>query len=124
MRFERRILVRLAVYVSSFPLEGVLYAVLRRDCRAGYAVPRSLSELSSGVMDGRERRQGVMASWKTEARFVRRRMSDPLSWMGLRSCLRRLQPFVLKAMLLSSIKDRIAGTSRGKCASRCVLSAG
>lgn len=83
---------RLAAYVSSFPLvggcdflEGVLYAVLRRDCRAGYAASRSLSELSSGVMLGRERRQGVMASWKTEARFVRRRMSDPLSWMGLRS---------------------------------------
>lgn len=65
----------------------------------------------------------MMASWKTEDRFVRSRMSEPLFWMGLRSPLRRLQPFVLKWILLSSMRDRMAGTRSGKYASSCALSA-
>ena len=53
--------------------------------RAGYASPSSSKDLSSGVMDGRDRRHGVTASSKTEVRFVRRRISEPLSWIGCSS---------------------------------------
>lgn len=67
-------------------------------------------ELSSGVMVGRERRHGVMASWKTEVRFVRWRMSDLLSLTRTSRFLSKSHPIVLKQMLLSSIMARMAGT--------------
>lgn len=71
-------------------------------------------ESGSGVMVGRERRQGFMASSKTEVRFVRWRIGDLVAWIGVRSCLRRVQPFVLIEVVSSSIRARIEGTSRGK----------
>lgn len=63
---------------------------------------------------GRERRHGVMASSKTEDRFVRRRMSDLPSRRGTSSLERRLQPRVLNDMFSSSISERMGGTSNGK----------
>lgn len=79
--------------------------------RAGYAAPSISRDLSSGVMDGRDRRHGVTASSKTEVRFVRRRMSEPLFWIGCSSCVSRAQPFVLNGRLLSSIIARMVGTN-------------
>jgi len=49
-------------------------------------------ESSSGVIVGSEKKHCFTASSKTEDRFVRRRMSDSLSLIGLRSCRRMLQP--------------------------------
>ena len=52
-------------------------------------------ESSSGVIVGRERRQGLMASVKTEERLVRWRMVDWVAWMGWRRWVSRVQPRVL-----------------------------
>jgi hypothetical protein len=61
-------------------------------------------------MVGRESKTGVRASLKTDIRFVRWRMSEPLS-LTLRSrLLINSHPIVLKQMLLSSIMARMAGT--------------
>ena len=79
-------------------------------------------ESFSGVMVGNDRRQGLMASSKTEARFVRWRISDLLSLMGTRVWERSMQPEVLLATLLSSMRAKSGGTTRGKCASRCIQS--
>ncbi len=65
-----------------------------------------------------------MASSKTEVKLVRTRMSEPLWWMGCRVLLNSSQPIRLNVRLLSSIKARMAGTRRGKCASRWTLSVG
>ena len=132
MRFERRIFETFTAYVSlSFSLcsfdflgEGVLWIVLKSERSAGYAAPRIWMELFSGVIVGRERRQGVVASSKTEVKLVRSRMSEPLWWMGCRILLKSLQPIRLNVIQLSSIKARMAGTRRGKCASRWTLSVG
>lgn len=62
-------------------------------------------------MEGREWRHGIRASSKTEDRLVRRRMSDLLFQIGIRSCERRLQPRVLKGKTSSSIRVRRGGTS-------------
>lgn len=83
----------------------------------GYAIPRRRIESSSGVMDGRERRHGLTASSKTEDRFVRCRISDLLSRIGLRSSERRAQPRALNAKPSSSISASRGGTSSGKCTS-------
>lgn len=77
-------------------------------------------ESGSGVMVGRERRQGFRASSKTEVRFVRWRIGDLVCWIGVRRFLRRVQPFVLMALVSSSISARIGGTSKGKWVSRLV----
>lgn len=50
---------------------------------------------SSGVIDGNDRRHGLTASSKTDARFVLWRMSDLLSRIGVRSWVKRRQPRVL-----------------------------
>lgn len=75
-------------------------------------------ESSSGVIVGREKKHCLMASSKTDERFVLRSISDWLSLMGLRSCKRRLQPRVLNDRLSSSIKVNVGGMRGGKCFSK------
>lgn len=75
-------------------------------------------------MVGKEWKHGLMASSKTDDRFVRRRISDLLSWIGIKKCDSRIQPWRLKERLSSSIMVRIGGTRRGKCDSRCSRSVG
>lgn len=84
----------------------------------GYATPKSRMESSSGVIVGREKKHCLMASSKTDERFVLRSISDWLSLMGLRSCKRRLQPRVLNDRLSSSIKVNVGGMRSGKCFSK------
>lgn len=92
--------------------------VLRTERSAGYAALSRAMDSSSGVIVGRESRQGRMASSKTEERLVRRRMSDLLPLMGMSRSDARRQPRILKGRLSSSISVKMAGTRRGKCASR------
>ena len=79
-------------------------------------------ESGSGVMVGRERRHGLMASMKTDERLVRFRISDLACWMGRRRWVRRVQPSVLLGLVSSSIKARMDGTRRGKWDSRRLMS--
>lgn len=78
----------------------------------------------SGVIVGRERRQGLRASWNTESRFVRRSMSEFDCSRGSRNFESSSQPLALNEMASSSIRDRIAGTRRGNCDSTASLSDG
>lgn len=78
----------------------------------------SLIESSSGVIVGKEKKHCLMASSKTDERFVLRRISDWPSLMGLRSCKRRLQPRVLSDRLSSSIRVSVGGMRSGKCSSK------
>lgn len=97
--------------------DGGWWDVCRMDKRAGYACPRRWIESSSCVIEGRERRHGLTASSKTEERFVRLRISDLLSRIGLRSVLRRLHARALMDRVSSSIKASRGGTRSGKCVS-------
>lgn len=67
---------------------------------------------------GREWKHGLMASSKTDDRLVRRRISDLPSWMGIKNCDNRMQPWRLKGRLSSSIMVRMGGTRSEKCASK------
>lgn len=69
-------------------------------------------------MVGRDRRHGLTASSKTEERFVRLRISEFVSRIGLSICERRTQPLILKGRPSSSIKANRGGTTSGKCDSR------
>lgn len=92
--------------------------------RAGYACSSRWMESSSWVIDGRESRHGLTASSKTEERFVRLRISDLLSRIGLRSFVSRAHPRVLNGRLSSSINASSGGTRSGKCASNSSRFAG
>lgn len=71
------------------------YRVRRTARNAGYATDKRWIESFSGVMVGRERRHGLKASWKTESRFVRRRMSDFAVSRGDKKAVRIEQPDAL-----------------------------
>lgn len=131
MRLSRRVVAKLDMYLSfgdwaveDWRVKESANFSLRRERSAGYAAPRSWRASFSGVMVGRERRHGLMASSKTEERLVRWRMSDLLSLIGERSCERMSQPQALKEVVSSSISERIGGTISGKWASMWDLSAG
>jgi hypothetical protein len=104
--------------------ECTWYRVCSTRSSAGYATPRICRASSSGVIVGRESKQGVKASSKTDDRFVRRSKSEWQVCIGVKNFLRRRHPRALNAKLSSSIKDKSGGTWRWKWLSRWEISAG
>ena len=83
-----------AAVVEGF-VRGEEYRVRSTAKKAGYAADKRWIDSFSGVIVGKESRHGLSASWKTESRFVRRRMSHFAAESGDRRVVRIEQPDAL-----------------------------